>query len=222
LRTSPDGDDVFVLGAARRPEFPSSGAVATAADVVAAAEERAAAIVADAEAQAAAVLAAAHANAASVTAAARGEGFEAGRAAAEAEVRDALGLIRTAAAEGKALRDQLAGQAAGVVARAVALGLRRLVGEYYEADPARTGAACAEAFRAAASQHVIAIRVHPGLVESLEVTLGGAARYLRPDDAVEIGGCIIDLRNGTIDASLEARLSLMEAALAAAGGEVQL
>jgi flagellar biosynthesis/type III secretory pathway protein FliH len=45
---------------------------------------------------------------------------------------------------------------------------------------------------------------------------------VRPDDAVEAGGCIIDLRNGTIDATLDARLSLMELALREAGGEVQL
>ena len=41
-------------------------------------------------------------------------------------------------------------------------------------------------------------------------TLTDAATYIRPDDSVEVGGCIIDLRNGTLDASLEARLSLMD------------
>jgi flagellar biosynthesis/type III secretory pathway protein FliH len=33
-----------------------------------------------------------------------------------------------------------------------------------------------------------------------------------------MGGCLIDVRNGTIDASLDTRLSLMELALRDAGG----
>jgi flagellar biosynthesis/type III secretory pathway protein FliH len=64
--------------------------------------------------------------------------------------------------------------------------------------------------------------VHPGLVQAVEASLTEAAGYVKPDDAIEAGGCIVDLRNGTIDATLDTRLSLMDLALREAGGEVQL
>jgi flagellar biosynthesis/type III secretory pathway protein FliH len=59
------------------------------------------------------------------------------------------------------------------------------------------------------------------MVESIQAWLADAARYVRPDEGVAIGGCIIDLRNGTLDASLDARLSLMDLALGEAAGMVE-
>jgi flagellar biosynthesis/type III secretory pathway protein FliH len=35
---------------------------------------------------------------------------------------------------------------------------------------------------------------------------------------VAIGGCLVDVRDGLIDATVDARLDLMELALSAAGG----
>ena len=93
------------------------------------------------------------------------------------------------------------------------------VREMYEADPGRTARICADALRAASGQEVLAIRVNPGVVDSVRAALHGAEEYVRPDQGIAIGGCIIDLENGTIDATLDARLTLIEAALADAGGE---
>lgn len=217
IRSARDDDDVFVLGTRR--EYAGDPTLATAGTVIANASARAAAIVAAAEARAAAIVAEAHTAAESVRDAGYGAGVESGREHAEQEVRAALDLVRHAAAEGQAIRDQLAGQSAGVVARAVSVALRRIVGDYYEADPGRTAAVCAEALRSAAGQEIISIRVCPALVESIQVRLVDAARYIQPDASVQVGGCVIDLRNGTIDASLDARLSLMELALRAASGE---
>jgi flagellar biosynthesis/type III secretory pathway protein FliH len=210
-----EGDEVFVLGETVRQTFPGESPVATVTDILAAADRRAAGIVAAAEATATAILA----KAASSVAAARAEGAAAGQAEAEAEIRELVELVRSAAREGKAIRDGIASQAASVIARATMLATRHIVGDYYEADPGQTAAACADALRAASGQEIVAVRVNPALVTRLQAALVDAASYIRPDEAIEVGGCIIDLRQGTLDATLETRLSLMETALAEASGE---
>ncbi|MBI5947943.1 MAG: hypothetical protein HY875_07385 [Chloroflexi bacterium] len=219
LRGSVAEEDVFVLGESSRETFTIPGAFASATEVLAAADAQAARIVAEARSQAAALVAEATGQAGAVRDAAHAEGFEAGRQEALEDFEEVLALVRRAASEGKAIRDNVAAQAAAVVARAAGLATRRIVGELYEADPGRTAAACSEALRAAAGQEVISIRLHPGVQPGIQAALGEAGRYVRPDEAIEVGGCIVDLVHGTIDATLEARLSLMELALARAGGE---
>lgn len=215
IRTAQEPEEVFVLGETVRASIAAPAPIARAAELIRSAEE----MVEQARRSGHEIVAEAEHRAGEVRAAAYGDGYEAGRAAALDELAACLEVARRVAAEGKAIRDEIAEQAAGVVARATALATRKIVGEYYEADPARTAAACAEALRAAAAQNVLSVRVHPGLAEQVQAVLVDAARYVRPDEAVEIGGCIIDLEHGTIDASLEARLSLMELALREAGGE---
>ena len=212
-------DDVYVLGETVRTTFPADAPVATVTDILLAADRRGASVVAAAEARATEILAEAAASAAAVRAAARNEGFAAGRSAAEAEISELVELVRVAAREGKSIRDEIAGQAAAVVARATMLATRRIVGDHYQAEPLETAAVCAEAIRAASGQDVVAIRVNPALVAGIQAVLVDLAAYIRPDDAVEVGGCIIDLRHGTLDATLETRLSLMETALAEASGQ---
>ena len=220
IRSSAAMDDVFVLGEGTRQAVPAVGTLATAAAVIAAAETHAAGLLAAAETRASAIVALAEQQADEVREEAVAEGQAIGRAAAEAELADCLGLIRRAAAEGKAIRDGVAAQASAVIARATSLATRRIVADYYEADPARTAAAVEDALRAASGQDVIAIRVHPELAGAISASLTSAAAYVQPDGAIEIGGCVIDLRMGTLDATLEARLSMLDLALSEAGGEL--
>jgi len=211
-------DEVYVVGEGVRRNLPADEAVTTVSSLLDGARRRAEQIVAAAEAEAAEVVATARAEAARM----RQEGFEAGRiagaAAAEAAVAAQLDLIRAAAAEGLAIRNAMIDDAMPTIARAVAMACRRVVGAAFEADPALTAEACAEAVRAAAGQQVLAIRVNPEVAADVRAALVDVAGYVRPDEGVPVGGCIIDVRNGTIDATLEARLSLMEQALRAAGG----
>ena len=218
IRAAPAEDEVFVLGESTR-EAVCAPALATGASYIALADDRARAIVAEAGRQAEALVADAHAAAATVRKTAYDDGFEAGRPAALAELSGVLELVRRAAAEAKRIRDEIAAQSGAVVARAAALATRRIVGEYYEADPERTALVCADALRAAAGQEILSIRVSPGLAGHVQATLVDAARYVTPDESVRIGGCVVDLRHGTLDATLDARLSLMDLALLEAGGE---
>lgn len=193
--------------------------LATAADIVAAAERRAADIIAAAERRAAELVAGAEA----VRDEARRQGYEEGAAAARAEVEAEfaahLELIRTAAQEGKRIRDQIASQSLAVVARAVELAVRRIVSDWYDAHPESTIALCEEALRLAPSEQLLSVRVHPSIAGRVEAALGDLGRYVRPHSSVELGGCIVDLEGGTIDATLDARLgSLSEALQRAVGG----
>lgn len=229
LRSTVSESDVFVLGQSARRSMPASGPVADALSLVRTAEERAAQVIADAESRAAAIVANAERQAAAVSdearAAGHAEGYSAGHeegnAAAREELSGHVELVRKAAAHGRDVRDQLAEQAASVVARATMLATRRVVPGYYDEDPARTVAVVQDAIRAAAGQEIVSVRVHPGAFERATSSLVDASTYVLSDDAVSLGGCIINLKEGTLDASLESRLDLMELALSRAGGEPQ-
>jgi len=219
VRAVRDDEEVFVLGSSRLA-VAHGGAVSTASDLIAAAEVRAAAIIEAAADEARRLTAEAENQAAAVRADAYDSGLEVVRREVFEQFNVHLALVRNAADEGKAIRDSVAAQSAALVARAVALATRRIVGEYYEADPDRTAAACADALRAAAGQEILMIRVNPAAVGHVRAALADVARYVRPDEGVEVGGCIVDLKHGTIDAALDTRLSLMELALGHAGGEL--
>ncbi|GIW13554.1 MAG: hypothetical protein KatS3mg062_0993 [Tepidiforma sp.] len=211
--------DVFVVGASS-PALPVDATVATAQEVIAAAEARAAAIIAEAEAEAARIRAAAAEEVAAAAARAAAEARAEGLARAEAEARDLLDLLRAAAREGLAIRDQVAAAAGPMLAEAVILAVRRIVGRAYAADPALTAAACEEAVRAAAGHDLLSIRVNPAVEAEVTAALGELGAYVRPDSAIEVGGCIVDVRNGTIDAALDTRISLAELTIRrAAGGD---
>ncbi len=219
VRAVRDDEEVFVLGASRLAVSPS-GAVTTATDLIAAAEARASVIVEAAAAAARQITADAESEAAALRAEVHESVLEMARREVFEQFEAHLALVRQAAEEGKAIRDGVAAQSGALVARAVALATSRIVGDYYEADPGRTAAACADALRAAAGQEILAIRVNPSVVGNVQAALADVARYVRSDDGVEVGGCIVDLKHGTIDATLDTRLSLMKLALGQAGGEL--
>jgi flagellar biosynthesis/type III secretory pathway protein FliH len=211
-------DDVFLLGKRERAAVNLAEPVATAASLVTAAEARRTR--ADQEAEL--LLAQAHSEAQAVREAARREGFEIGReeglAAAAEELKQEMALVRRAAEEGRAVRDGIVEQASNVIAKAAMLVARRIVGEYYEADPARTALAVEEAVRATATQQVLSIRVHPNSAAAVQARLVDLDAVVIPDDGIEIGGCLIDVKSGQLDARLDARLTMMELALARATG----
>ncbi|MCK9518909.1 MAG: FliH/SctL family protein [Dehalococcoidia bacterium] len=222
IRAAVHDDEVFVFGTTT-PFTPLPGALATAAEILESAEQQAAQLLQRAQAEAEAVVAGATSSADEIRRAAHAAGYDdglaAGRQAGLDELETQIAFVRDMASKGKSIRDSFAEQSLAVIARAVALATRRVVGEYYEAGPGRTTIACTEALRAAAGQEILSIRVHPDLVDAVQAKLVDVADYVRPDDGVAVGGCIIDLQHGTLDATLDSRLSLMELALAEASGE---
>lgn len=222
FRVETPEDDVFVVGGPLREAVPADGPLTTVSDLLDGAKRRAEHAVATAEEQAAALVAAAQAEAAAIREAARQEGYNAGladgRDNSESDAAALVDLIRQAAAEGLAIRNAMIDAATPAIADAITMAARRVVGAAYQADPSLTAEACADAVRAAAGQQIVSIRVNPAALDAVRASLVDVADYLRPDDAIGIGGCVVDLRHGTIDATLDARLDLMELALRAAGG----
>lgn len=222
IRSAAAVDDVVVLGGApQRQVLPGVGPVATAHEILAAADARSQQVVDEAQSQAAAIVADARAQAAAIADEARQEGARQGFAAAQSQSEQLLSLLQEAAANGTAIRDQVAAEAMSVITRAVLVAVRRIVGEYYNEDPARTVAAVSDALRSASSQEIVSIRVNPAVEPAVQAALVDVARYVRPDEAIEIGGCLIDLRNGQIDATLDTRVGLMELAIRDASGEAE-
>ena len=220
-RAEDTADDVFVVGGRAREVVAAEGPVSTVASLLDGARKRAEHIVAEAEARAAAIIAEAEASAGDVRRQAREAGVRDGGAAVEAEAAANLDLIRAAASEGLAIRNAMIEEAMPAIARAVAMACRRVVGAAFEADASLTADACADAVRAAAGQQVIAIRVNPGAFDTVRAHLVDVESFVRADASVERGGCLIDLKNGAIDASLDARLDLIELALREAAGGIE-
>lgn len=222
FRVETPDEEVFVVGGPLREAVPAEGPLTTVSDMLEGAKRRAETTVAKAEQEAAGIVAAAQAEAAAIRDAARQDGYAAGladgRSNSQGESALLLELIRQAASEGLAIRNAMIDDATPSIANAITMAARRVVGAAYQADPSLTADACADAVRAAAGQQILSIRVSPAALETVRAALVDVATYVRPDDAVEIGGCIVDLRNGTIDATLDARLDLIELALRAAGG----
>lgn len=218
FRVETPGDEVFVVGGPLREAVPAEGPLTTVSDMLEGAKRRAETTVAKAAQEAADIIAVARAEAAAIRDAARQEGLADGRSNSEGESASLLEIIRQAAADGLAIRDAMIADATPAMANAITMAARRVVGAAYQADPSLTADACADAVRAAAGQHILSIRVNPEAIETVRAALVDVATYIRPDEAVEIGGCVVDLRNGTIDATLDARLDLMGLALRAAGG----
>lgn len=222
FRSDSAGDDVFVVGGPLRDSVPSEGPLTTVSDMLDGAKRRSEHTITAAEQQAAEIVAAARAEAGAIREAARAEGYSAGladgRSHAQGEAAAMVEVIRQAADEGIAIRDNMIEDAMPSIARAVMMAARRVIGAAYESDPSLTADACADAVRAAAGQQILSIRVSPDAYESVRAALVDFNDYIRPDTGVAMGGCIVDLRNGTIDATLDSRLDLMDLALQTAGG----
>jgi flagellar biosynthesis/type III secretory pathway protein FliH len=222
FRAAEAEDDVFVVGETVRRHVAAEDPVTTVASLLDGARKRSEHLVTSAQAEAEALVQSARSEAEAIREAARAAGYEAGReegrTAVESEAAGYVDLLRAAANEGRAVRDAMFDEAMPAIARAVAMACRRVVGVAFESDPSLTADACADAVRAAAGQQIISIRVNPAAVEAVRAALVDLEAYVRPDSAVELGGCLVDLKDGSIDATLETRLSLMELALRAAGG----
>ena len=216
---SPEAEeDVVVVGESVRRRLDSDDPIATVTTLLAGANQRVEAIVAEARARAEAIVAEAGAEVAAASDEGRRAGYQAGLEAAEKAAAAHLDTIRIAAADGLSIRAAMIDDAMPTIARAVAMACRRVVGAAFEADPSLAADACSDAVRMAAGQEIISIRVSPAALDTVRTSLVDVASYVIPDEAVEMGGCVIDLHKGTIDATLDSRLELMELALRAAGG----
>lgn len=179
------------------------------------AEARAGQLLAEARAAAAAVLAGAERAAGDVRAAAHREGYSAGHAQGYAEglaQAERIAVVLASAAEqAEAIRLALLD---GVEAQAVALALdaaRAVVGAA-ATDHEEVAAAVVRNGLRHLTGRVLRIRTHPDDIERVTVALlaDGHSIPVAAGDAIEAGGCIIDVEGGTVDLRLPVQLESLE------------
>lgn len=93
----------------------------------------------------------------------------------------------------------------------------RLVMRELETDAPVALAAAREALQGISSADVVRIRLNPNdrerLADALRSELGGDGVEITADGSVGRGGCVVDTRFGTIDATIDTRWAKMVAAL---------
>jgi flagellar assembly protein FliH len=184
----------------------AAGREALIAELSGEAEARAA-ILADAEADAATVRARAHAEGYAA-------GHAAGEAAARAEMEQAAAMLRQAAEAAEEIRAALL---AGTEEQAIALALeaaRRVVGAAADGYASLAAEVVRRGIRGVGGR-VLRLRVNPRDVDvvTAEVLAGGDDVPVQADAAVEIGGCIVDVEDGTVDLRLGVQLERITRAL---------
>lgn len=196
----------------------SRGRVAPEAEILDNARRQAEALRTEAAADAAALREGAGHECANVLAAAREQGQQAGylsgQAAAQEEMAEALQLVRTVAADTKALRDTIFRSSQEQLLRLVAATAVRVVGDVAKQHPDLVLRAVEEPLQRSGDQRVLRVRVHPDSQQIVEASYGPEERdwALRSDGGLALGGCIVDTAAGVIDASVEGQVGEIEAA----------
>jgi flagellar biosynthesis/type III secretory pathway protein FliH len=207
--------------------------LAEAGEVVSTAAE-ARRLLAEARAAAGELAAGAEAEVAAAFAAAREDGFAEGRRAgyeegirlAQEELRGQLDLAHGIAAQAKVDREQLIADGEPEIIRLALEIARKVVAREVENDPDILKGLLTRAMLKAAGNDRIRLRLNPVAIERLGTYLSDtAARFadrgvdVVPDRTVEIAGCVVETRAGTIDATAGTQLAKIGRAMLALTGE---
>ncbi len=219
IRNSRQRDDAVVLTGGE-----SGGArLVAAADTLAPAHDTATSIIAQATEQAELLLMGARGEIAALRVQAYEEGFRQGHeeaaAAVEERVRRHLELLSIAAADVKAMRALVLRNTERDAIELVLEIVRKILGERAAADPSYAVELAEQALARAGNQNVVRIRVHPGRREIVAAAFAdrhdaaGNAVEVADDQRLDLGGCVIDLRAGIVDASISTQFEAMSRAL---------
>lgn len=182
-------------------------------------------IIAEATEQAEQLLAAARGDIAALRVQAYEEGFRQGHAeaaaAVEERVRGHLELLSIAAADVKTMRALVLRNTERDAIELVLDIVRKILGERAAADPLYAVELAEQALARAGNQNVVRIRVHPERREIVAAAFAerhdaaGNAIEVADDQRLDLGGCVIDLRAGLVDASISTQFEETSRALRA-------
>jgi len=141
----------------------------------------------------------------------REQGNLAGIALARAELVESMALLQAALHESKSVRDRLLWAAEHEIVELAIAATRTVVGEQALLDPSLTVDVVERALERAGGQNVVTLRLHPTRLKVVDAHLSEIhgeplAFELRGDEAIEVGGCIVDTSTGQIDARLDIQL----------------
>jgi flagellar assembly protein FliH len=152
------------------------------------------------------------------------EGFAAGVAAKEEEVREAIGRVEKLHEALKKERSQVLKEAERLVVDLAAALARRVIGVQAEADPKVLGRTMRDALDHLSERAQLVIKVHP---DDLQLASRYASRWVekvdqdavlkvRASEDVGRGGCMIEGAEENLDARLEEQFRVLHRALRAA------
>ncbi len=153
------------------------------------------------------------------------DGIERAQAETQQQIVEAIAVLTAAQAE----RHRLAEASAPALAELALQIARRVVGAQLDADPELIRRIVEARINELEPTTGLTVRLHPDDVESVTEDLptlermvkGAGSVELVSDDSVDRGGCVLVTPVGEVDARVETRLSVLEAAFAAQRRQVQ-
>ncbi|MEX2374713.1 MAG: FliH/SctL family protein [Dehalococcoidia bacterium] len=138
-------------------------------------------------------------------------GYREGAAVARAALAEALALVQQAAAEGAQIRNDLLRRSEREMVEMVIAAIGAVIGERSQTDRDLASQTVRHALARAGAQNVVRVRVHPSDADAVSASLGEASNdplpfEVLPDEAVGVGGCIVDTAHGRVDARLDVQL----------------
>jgi flagellar biosynthesis/type III secretory pathway protein FliH len=149
----------------------------------------------------------------------RAAGADEGRLAARAEVVEELQALQSVALQVAAVRESILRGAEAEIIELTIEAARAVLGEAIARDPELVVTSVQRALTRATGANVLRIRVNPqdasvvGAYFDSAATPSGAAWEVTPDGAITVGGCIVDIEGGEIDARIDVQLDAIAGAL---------
>lgn len=151
----------------------------------------------------------------------RASGEREGRATARLEVAGELQLLQSVGRQAAAAHDSIMRSTEAELIELTAEAARAVLGEAVARDPELVTTSVRRALDRATSMNVLRVRVHPDDASIVSAYLaqtpapGGGTWEVSPEGAITIGGCVIDIDGGEIDARLDVQLETVMSALRA-------
>jgi flagellar biosynthesis/type III secretory pathway protein FliH len=210
LRSASTGTEVTVEAGAEHAGDAADAAMLDA--VLAESEARAVDLLRDAEDEAVSIRERAYIEG-------RAEGEQAGIADGRAGVVTELQALQTIGRQAAAIREAVLRNSEGELVELAAEAARAVLGEAIDRDPELVTVSVQRALERAMGMNVLRIRVHPhdasvtsAYLANSPVPISGAWD-VAPDGAINVGGCIVDIEGGEIDARLDVQFDAVLAAL---------
>lgn len=219
IRKARNRDDAVVLTGGESGE----ARVVAAGAAVTAARSEAEIILAAAREQAEALMVGACEEAAALHVRAYEEGFQQGHAesaaALEARFSALIEVLQIAAGDARGLRMQVLRNTERDAIELVLDIVGKILGERAVADPSYAVDLAERALARAGNQNIVRIRVHPERKEIVAAAFverhdaAGTPIEIAGDQRLDLGGCVVDLRAGVVDASTDAQLDEVRSTL---------
>lgn len=214
LRATPRGAEVTMDASGQRGAVEDTPAAEPSALAAALAEGSALAdaMLRDAEAEAVAIRQRAYIEG-------RAAGEREGRAAARADVLAELTTLQTIALQAATLRESILLGSEAELVELTAEAARSVIGEAVTRDPELVTASVRRALDRATGVNVLRVRVNPSDATIVSAHLAQTATAateaweVSPDGTITVGGCVIDIEGGEIDARLDVQLDVVISAL---------